>query len=258
MAAPPNANSPQVGAVKDPLAADAALRMSNPEQDDLFRVFQQAPMQPMQQLAKKIGLGEEFLRRYKDSIYRPAVFSILTICYIQAGQPEKGYTAGENAIVLNPKDVRTMAVLSQTMARLYNPTTSDAPQRLDKAEQYGKKALEVVPTMKKPDNMSQKDYDASQEETLAMAHSGVGLVYVRRAKYAEAIPELEQAVKLDPKKDPTNLYLLGMANLNSLHFEEAAAAFTKCAAAPGSLQDTCKGAAETAKMRSAQQVPATK
>jgi len=40
----------------------------------------------------------------------------------------------------------------------------------------------------------------------------IGLVYVRRGKNAEAIPELEQAVKIDPNLDPVNYYLLGMAN----------------------------------------------
>jgi tetratricopeptide (TPR) repeat protein len=243
----------EVGAIKGVSDPTSALNMDSPEQEDLFRVFQQTPMQPPQQLAKKIGIGEEFIRRYKDAKLRPAVFSLLTILYIQAGQTDKGYSAGETAILLDPSDVRTMAVLSQSMARLYNPGQPDAAQKLAKAEKYGKEAVEVTPTLKKPDKVTQKEFETSQQEVLAMAHSGLGLVYVRKANYAEAIPELEQAVKLDSKNDPTNLYLLGVANQNAKHFQDAAAAFTKCAAAPGNLQETCKSAAETAKKQASQQ-----
>jgi len=93
-----------------------------------------------------------------------------------------------------------------------------------------------------------------------MAHSGLGLVYLRQGKYNDAIPELEQSLKIDPNPDPdpVNLYLLGMANVKASHFDQAAIAFNKCATLPGSLQNTCKNGAEEAKKQGATQLSAPK
>ncbi|PYT52436.1 MAG: hypothetical protein DMG43_11740, partial [Acidobacteria bacterium] len=68
-------------------------------------------------------------------------------------------------------------------------------------------------------NLTDEAFDKAKNQTLASAHSGLGLVYVRRGKFAEAIPELEQSVKLDPSPDPVNFYLLGMANQKASHFD---------------------------------------
>jgi hypothetical protein len=54
-------------------------------------------------------------------------------------------------------------------------------------------------------------FTAAKNEALAMAHSGLGLVEVRRGKFTEAIPDLQPALALDSRKDPTNPYLLGVA-----------------------------------------------
>ena len=80
-----------------------------------------------------------------------------------------------------------------------------------------------------------------------MAHSGLGLVYVRRGKYEDAIPELDQSVKIDPTPDPVNYYLLGLANQKASHFDEAVTAFNKCASMQGGLQGKCKTEAEAVK-----------
>ena len=81
---------------------------------------------------------------------------------------------------------------------------------------------------------------------------------MRRGKNAEAIPELEQAVKVDPNPDPVNYYLLGMANKITSHFDDAVAAFNKCAAMTGPLQGTCKTQAEDAKKLGTTQLSAPK
>jgi tetratricopeptide (TPR) repeat protein len=137
-------------------------------------------------------------------------------------------------------------------------STPEAQQVLAKSEQYSKQALEITPTLPKPENMTDEAFTSAKNQTLAMAHSGLGLVYVRRGKNAEAIPELEQAVKIDPNPDPVNYYLLGMANKITSHFDDAIAAFNKCTTMTGPLQGTCKAQAEDAKKQSATQLSAPK
>jgi hypothetical protein len=44
-----------------------------------------------------------------------------------------------------------------------------------------------------------------------------------------------------------NYYLLGLANKNASHFDDAVAAFNHCVAMPSTMQATCKSAADEAK-----------
>jgi hypothetical protein len=55
-----------------------------------------------------------------------------------------------------------------------------------------------------------------------------------------------------------NFYLLGLSNQRASHFEDAAAAFTKCAAMPGAMQPTCQKGAEEAKKLASTQLSAPK
>jgi len=137
-------------------------------------------------------------------------------------------------------------------------STPEPQKRLAKAEEYCHKALDLLPTIPKPDNMTDEVFEKLKKETSAMAYSGLGLVAYRRGKYAEAIPNFEQSVKLDSQPDPVNYYLLGMSNEKTSHFEDAVTAFGKCATIPGVLQTTCAQNVEEAKKLAATQLSAPK
>ncbi|HEX4545337.1 MAG TPA: hypothetical protein VH110_03170, partial [Candidatus Acidoferrum sp.] len=203
-------------------------------------------------------LGEAFLQKYPQSRYRSPVYGALTYASVQVGQVQKMQEYGEKEIELTPNDVQTLALLGQTLPRTLHGNTPDADKILTKAEQYSKHAIEITPTLPKPADLTDEAFTSAKNQTLAMAHSGLGLVYVRRGKNSEAIPELEQAVKIDPTPDPVNYYLLGMANKSTSHWDDAAAAFNHCAGMPGPMQGTCKAQAEDAKKQGATQLSAPK
>jgi tetratricopeptide (TPR) repeat protein len=252
-------------AAKDKKPADSGSKLDipaaqppvNAEEDAAVKAFQALPSTD---LPKKIAAGEDFLNKYPESRYRPAVYSALVFAYIQSGNAQKAFEVGDKEVSLKPDDVQTMAVLSQTIPRAMGPNTTEPEKQLAKAETYAKRAIEITPTLPKPEGMADQNFVVAKNETLSMAHSGLGLVYFRRGKYADAIPELEQSVKIDPNPspDPVNLYLLGMANQKASHFDEAAAAFTKCAAMAGGLQAACKSGADESKKQGSTQLSAPK
>jgi tetratricopeptide (TPR) repeat protein len=217
------------------------------EEDAALKSLQSMPEGSPQNIQAKLTAAEDFVKKYPQSRYRVVVYPFLTIGYVQIGQSEKAIEFGDKELEINPNDVATMAVMSQTMSRVYNPSMPDAAKRLDKAEALGKRALEVIPTIPKPEGITEEAFNNSKNETLAMAHSGLGVVNWRRGKFADAIPDLEQSLKLDPVSDPVNWLILGIVNQNTSHFDDAANAFAKCASIPGQLADTCKGKAEAAK-----------
>jgi tetratricopeptide (TPR) repeat protein len=226
------------------LTLDNAPPPVNPEEDAAYKGFQDSPAADLQ---KKIQLGEAFALKYPKSRYLPVIYSALTSAYVQTGQVQKMEEVGDKEIELKPDDVQVLAVLGQTIPRALSSSTANPDQELAKAEKYSKRAIELTPTVPKPPNLTDEAFATAKNQTLAMAHSGLGLVYVRRGKYADAIPELEASVKVDPTPDPVNYYLLGLSNEKTSHFTDAQAAFTKCGELPGSLQATCKKGAEESK-----------
>lgn len=240
-----------------PLTLDSAPPPVNAEEDAAFKAFQAAPMSDAKQ---KIQLGEAFLQKYPETRYKSAVYAPLAFAYLQDGQVPKMQEYGEKEIALVPNDVSTLALLGQTLPRSIHSGTSptETAQLLEKAEKYSKQAIEITPTIPKPANMSDEAFAAAKNQNLAMAHSGLGLVYIRRGKNAEAVTELDEAVKVDPNPDPVNYYLLGMANKTTSHFDDAITAFNKCAAMASTLQVTCKTQVDETKKKSATELSAPK
>ena len=234
------------------------IKAPGPGEEKAYKAFQHFQSMPETDAAKKAQSGEDFLNKFPTSGYAMYVDQYLAVAYIQSGQVDKGLTTGEKAIQLNPQDFRTMAVMGQTIARTLNDATPDAAGKLEKAEGYAKNAVAGVATWVKPDSMPDANFTALKNEVLTMGHATLGLVALHKKNFEEAIPELQQAVDLGANSDPTNFYLLGVANENSAHYDKAAAAFEKCAAVKGtnltgtcaSLQDQAKKNAEQAKPKS--------
>ncbi len=197
---------------------------------------------PLTDGAKKTQAGEAFVQKYPQSRYLAVVYSNLVKLYLADNQIQKMQDAGEKDVALAPNDVQSMAILAQTIPRAWNANMPNAAQQLDKAEKFSKSAIELTPTIAKPEGMTDAQFTLAKNQTLAMAHGGLGLVYFRRGKFDEAIPEFEASAKVDPnpEADPVTFYVLGISNQKTSHFDAAVAAFNNCASIPGSLQTTCK------------------
>jgi tetratricopeptide (TPR) repeat protein len=240
-----------------PLSMDSQQPKASPEEEAAYKAFADAQSSDVN---KKNQMAEDFLQKYPQSRYRPVMYQALVSGYFATQQVPKMLDYGDKELALNPNDAPVLAVMAQTIARTFNPKAPDAQQQLEKAEQYSKRAIEITPTLTKPVNLTDEAFSMAKNDTLEMAHGGLGLVYIRKAKYSEAIPELEQSIKENnhPQPDPVNYYLLGLANDKTSHFDAAATAFEKCATIQSSLQPTCKSGADEAKKAGATQLSAPK
>src|SRR5215471_21386794 len=209
-------------------------------EEKAFKALQHFQAMPESDLPKKVQAGEDFLTKFPAGAYTTYVYQYLTVAYLQEGQVDKGIATGEKGLQVNPSDFRTMAVLSQTRSRTVTDSTPDTAAKLAKAETEAKGAIAGIATWVKPDAMTDANFTTLKNETLAMAHASLGLVALHQNKFDAAIPELEQAVQLGTNADPTNYYLLGVAQQNAGHPEKAVPNFEKCAAVKGTnLTATC-------------------
>lgn len=229
----------------------------NPEEDTAFKAFDAIPLTDGD---KKIKAGEDFVQKYPQSRYLAAAYSMLVKLYAQSNEVQKLQEVGEKDLALVPNDVTTLAILGQALPRAWSAGKPNAEQQWAKAEKFSKSAIELTPTIAKPEGLSDAQFVSAKNLTLAMAHSGLGLVYFWRGKFDEAIPEFEEATKIDPgpEVDPVNYYILGISDEKTSHFDAAVTAFTKCSSLPGGLQQTCKSKIDEAKKLGATQLSAPK
>lgn len=243
--------NPQVA----PLTLDSTPPPVTAEEEAAIKAFREFKSED---LPKKDQMALDFLQKYPQSRYRPEIYFWLMVSYRSQNQTDKMEDMADKKLELTPDDPQTLAIVGSTLPRAMNASTPDPQKRLAKAEQYCQKALDLLPTMQKPDTVSAEAFENAKNQTAAMAYSGLGLVAFRRGKFPDAITNLEQSVKVDPQPDPVNYYILGISDERSSRFDDAVTAFKKCAAIPGGIQTTCTQNAEEAKKLGATQLNAPK
>jgi len=200
---------------------------------------------------KKTQLAEDFITTYPQSRYRQEVVVWLAQAYATKGQVDKLQAEADKEMAMTPINPASLALLGSNLSRAVTPSTPDLQKHLDQAEIYCKKSLELVATAQKPADLPENKFTEAKDQTSAVAYSGLGTVAFRRQKYTDAISNLDQAVKLSGGTDPVNYYLLGKANEAATNYDQALAAYTKCAAIPGGMQAACQSSINDVKAHGA-------
>jgi tetratricopeptide (TPR) repeat protein len=251
----PASGTPSTPPPAAPLTLEPSVPPVNAGEDAAIKLFEQTNNDD---LAKKNQMADDFLTKYPQSRYRPEIYSWQVQYYRSKGDMDKMEATADKQLALFPNDPQTLAVVGATLPRAMNASTPEPGKRLAKAEQYCQKALELLPTIVKPEGMPDDVFQNAKDQTAATAYSGLGTVDFRRGKYADAIPNFEKSVRMDPQPDPVNYYLLAYCNQKTAHYDDAMAAYTKCAQIPSGMQATCTQGAEEAKKLASTQLSAPK
>lgn len=211
------------------------------DQDAAYRAFFKE-----RDSAKKIRLGNDFLKKYPKSVLAERVDAGLVDVYRAQQDWKDCYQSANAALALQPDDVDVLTTVGWTIPHVYSPNDADADQELDRAEKYSKHAIEVLAKMSKPAGLTDEQFTAAKATRSFQAHSALGLVYFRREDYEHSASELEQSTKGNPIQDPTDLFVLGVDLQNLNRHSEAAAAFRGCSQIAGVLQNQCKQNADSA------------
>jgi tetratricopeptide (TPR) repeat protein len=248
-AGPPPAQLPAPKAA----AQEPAQAPADPEEDKAYKAFTDVKPDAFDQ---QIQVGEGFLQKYSTGRYAEQVYARLTNAYFQKQQLDKMYAAGDKALSINPDDLSVLVLVGWVIPHNYDPNDPESDRRLAKAATYEKHALELLATLKKPDNVTDEQFAKSKAAALAQAHAGLGLVYFRQQDLPNSVSEMQKAIEVDPSPDQVNYYVLGVG-LNSMkRYTEAVDAFQKCSQMPGPVQDRCKQREGEAKKLAAQPAPA--
>jgi len=221
-----------------------ALPKVDPAEEAAYQAFYASNPQDLDTRAR---LGEAFVQKYPMSRYAESVYAALTQAYSTKQDTKNFYANAEKALALNPNDASVLVIVGWMIPHDFKPESADALKNLDKAERYEKRAMEIIPTLTKPANITDAQFAQSESGLLSAAHSGLGLVYFRRQDPEDSVKELQQSVRLAARPDPTDLFVLGLGLQSLNRYADAADAFSRCGQVPSSLQDRCKQSADAAK-----------
>jgi tetratricopeptide (TPR) repeat protein len=196
--------------------------------------------------AMQIPVGEDFITKFPMSKYVGGVYGMLTTAYYTTGNTDKMFAAGAKSLELNPDNVDVLALLAMAIPRRVKSNTPDGPQQLQKAEVYAHHAIELIPSLTKPETVDDATFEKAKNDKLALAHSGLGLLDIGHQKFEDARTELTQAVQLASSPDPVDYYLLGNADVQASFLNGAIAAYEKCAST-GPLVNQCKSRVDSVK-----------
>lgn len=216
----------------------------DPKESKAYKEFYDAGPQDAD---KRIQLGEAFVKQYPSGPYTESVYGALVQAYYAKQGWNNMYAAADKALAIKPDDVDVLVTVGWVIPHIYNPSDPNASKQLDKAQGYETKAIQDIPSLSKPADMSDQQFSTAKTQKLAEAHSGLGLVYFRRQDYPKAVTELQQATQGNPSPDPTDYFALGAALQNSQQYSQAADAFDHCAQIASALQSQCKQYEDQAK-----------
>jgi len=245
----PPANMPEPSTAD---TAGGAKNTNQPVSKEENKAYKQFHETPASDADKKTQLAEDFIDKYPNSRYRQEAVGWLATAYITKGQLDKLAAEGDKEAALTPPNPASLAMIGSNLARGVVGSTPNPQQRLDQAEQFCKKSLEALATAQKPNDVSEERFTQAKDQTSSVAYSGLGTIAFRRGKFTDAITNLDQSIKLGGGNDPVNYYLLGKANEATNNFDQALAAYTKCAATPSGMQKPCQEGVADVKAHGAQ------
>jgi tetratricopeptide (TPR) repeat protein len=247
---PPKTDAPTKSAPVKPATSAADSSPVDPDEQAAYKAFYDTKPEATDQ---QIKLGEQFLQKYPNSRYAQAVYSRLVEAYYDKQDMPKLYAASDKALALNPKDVHVLVLVGWVIPHFYDPNDMDADRRLDRAESYEKQALEYLPTLPKPEGITDEQFAKTRAVAESQAHSALGLVYFRRQDVANSVSEMQKALAGQANPDPVDFFVMGMGQFTLKHYGDAADSFHKCAQIPGGMQDRCKSKEADAKKQAAAQ-----
>jgi len=196
-----------------------------------------------QDIDTKIRLAARFLDDYPLDTRRASVFEVLVNSYCEKQDWPHFYATTDRALESYPQDVEILALAGWVIPHQFDPNVPDAALKLERAERYEKRAMELIPSMPMPANITPDKFAAAKSATLARAHSGLGLVYFREGNWAPSVTELQAATQSGASAEQSDLFALavGLEKLN--RYAEAALQYDRCSLTPGALQNAFKEAA---------------
>lgn len=173
---------------------------------------------------KRAALLVQFAQIFPDSPYADQAMGVAATSYQQAQNTPKMLEVANGLLAKDPNNIGMLLLLSDYY--------SERGEQLDKAEADAKKATAALADAKKPEGVTDEQWQQQVSLQKGLALSSLGQVNIQKKNNAAAISNLKEAsplLKSDANSYARNQYRLGYALLNVKKVAEAKQAFTEAA-----------------------------
>jgi tetratricopeptide (TPR) repeat protein len=162
-----------------------------------------------------IAAVENLITNFADTSFKAAALYVAAEASDSKQDYIKAISYGELSIEADPKGVdgvNSMLLVSGEIAQHTGKNDLDKEAKLTKAEKYANQALEMIPTLTKPEaaKVSDSDWAALKKEKTADGHRDLGLIAKARGKWDVASTEFKAA--LDGQKTPDLVVMVRLGN----------------------------------------------
>jgi tetratricopeptide (TPR) repeat protein len=175
--------------------------------------------------ASRVKLFERYAAAFPDSPYTLSVREQAAYAYQQLQNTAKMTETAQSILAANPGDVSMLILLADSL--------SDSDKQGDKATAYAQKALDALKDAKKPDNLTDDQWQQQESLEKGIAYSTIGEVDVIKGKNAPAVDAFKLANPLLKSNNyyyGRNLYRLGFTLAKMQRLPEARTVLTEAIA----------------------------
>lgn len=194
---------------------------------------------------EQVELAEHFLEQYPESPYRARILMVAAGAHRMLNHLDEAVEYGERALELNPRDPVSLLVVADALSEGANPSAPNYDERLNQAEVYSQRALELLPELfqsvpRRPD-VPEEQYKLRENYMLAQARATLGYIYLRREQLSAAEQELRLATELNQlQPNAADYERLGVALVQQKKYKEAGEAFQNCSDYGGPAFENCR------------------
>jgi hypothetical protein len=170
----------------------------------------------------RAALFERYVAVFPESSYTTTAREQTAVAYQQAQNQPKMLAAAQSVLDADPNNISMLLLLADNWC--------NDPQRLDKAAADAQKALDLLTQAKKPDNVSDDQWQKQISLQKGLAYSSLGEVNVNKNRNPQAVDAFKQAtplLKSDTFSYAQNQYRLGFTLAKMQRIPEARAVLTE-------------------------------
>jgi tetratricopeptide (TPR) repeat protein len=145
--------------------------------------------------------GPAFERAYPQSALRLPVYELIVREWRSQGNREQAISAAERGLAIAPDYIPLLVEIADLLA--------NGEQRLDRAEQCARHALQLLDRVKAPLRIAPEDWLSAVAKLQARSHAALGIVLFKKDNLTGAVREFRAALTTGADDDPIVHYRLG-------------------------------------------------
>jgi tetratricopeptide (TPR) repeat protein len=171
---------------------------------------------------------DAFVAKFADSEFKAWVYTRAAEAAERKNDGSKVIIYSDLALEADPKAYHPMLMEAAELARSTRENDLDKDDKLGKAEKLARQAIEIIPTVAKPNpQIPDAQWEEVKKEFVGDAHRDLGMIASVKKKYDVAIAEFKQAVEIPHDPDVPTYIRLAAAYTDNKQPDEALAVLAK-------------------------------